>query len=61
MPIVIDQMDIQPAASSAGSAGTGNAGSSGGAGAAPNEQQKESEVFCALTKHRERHARLRSH
>jgi hypothetical protein len=60
MPIVIDQMDIQPAASS-GSASTGSAGSSGGAGAAPNEQQKESEVFCALIKHRERHARLRSH
>lgn len=60
MPIVIDQMDVQPSATSSGEGSARREGSGGGE-APPSEQQKEAELRRLLRARHERTLRLRAH
>lgn len=60
MPIIIDQMEVQPAASTPTRAASGADPASGGA-AAPSEDQKQRDVIRTLRFEHERRARLRAY
>ena len=60
MPIVIDQMDVQPSATASSESSARRDGAAGGE-APPSEQQKDAELARALLARHERMLRLRAY